>query len=365
LAQRSNFRGLTLILLPLIMSACLSIYLVRSYTTSVLTQQADQFGQAVTEHMANSVADHLVNDDRLSLNVLLTDLLAKENFDTASVYNIDNDLVAQVGRSANITLTTTNITFFTKDVTSQNVITGHVRLGFDRSYLDSAVNRTLNISIALHLLAVLLVWFLGTFYGDLFYLWMMHKSPAKSAAKANTQDIIEPPLLPEATLLAVKLRPTRFLEQYKYKVQSAHALYGGMQHRGEFEETENGDIVICFRDNEQLAHAMYTGLLILALFKNVDAPITLKLGIHTVKDQSISGELEKARKHTSYLASISDNQLLAIRLVRNLVDLSSNSDQFDQEAFHGSMAPEGEVFSVAAKDCKDLIENQADQILNQ
>jgi len=349
LAQRSNFRGLTLILLPLVLSACLSIYLIASYTSSVLTRQADQFGQAIVEHMANTVADHLVNDDRLGLNVLLSELLAKGNFDTASVYNINNDLLAQVGRS-------TNTTIFTKDVTSQNAITGYVRLGFNRNQLDSEINRAIQVSIGLHVLALIFIWFFGVFYGDLFYIWMMHQGPSKSAPKAVIQDVVKPTPLPEATLLAVKLRPTRLLEQYKYKFRSAHALYGG-----EFEETENGDIVICFRDSEQLSHAMYSGLLILSLFKRVDAPITLKLGIHTVKDQSKAGELEKARKHTSYLASISENQLLTSRLVHNsCVD----SDQFDQQAFHGSMAPDGEVFSIFAKDCKDLIESQADQILS-
>lgn len=352
MAQRSNFRGLTLILLPLVLSACLSTYLIASYTSSVLTNQADQFGQAIADHMANSVADHLVSDDRLGLNVLLSELLARGNFDSASVYNVNNELIAQVGRSGNTTT-------FTKDVTSQNAITGYVRLGLNRNYLNSAINRTIKISIGLHLLVLLLIWFLGVFYGDLIYIWMMHSGISKSAPKivVEKQTIAEPTSLPEATLLAVKLRPTRLLEQYKYKIKSAHALYGG-----EFEETENGDISICFRGEEQLSHAMYTGLLILSLFKRVDAPITLKLGIHTVKDQSISGELEKAKKHTSYLASISENQLLTSRLVHNSC---MDTDQFNQQAFHGSMAPDGEVFSITAQDCKDLIASQADQILNQ
>lgn len=352
MAQRSNFRGLMLILLPLVLSACLSTYLIVSYTASVITQQSNQFGQAITDHMANSVADHLANNDKLSLNVLLTELLSRGNFDSASVYDINNHLLVQVGRS-------TSNTIFTKEVTSQNAITGYVQLGFDRNELQSEINRVIRISIGAHVLILLLIWFFGTFYGDLFYLWMMHQrtSTPQVDSTTKTPKTVAPIQLPEATLLAVKLRPSRLLEQYKYRIKSAHALYGG-----ELKETENGDIIICFRDSEQLSQAMYTGLLILALFERTDAPITLKLGIHTVKDQSIFGELEKARKHTSYLASISENQLLTSRLVHNSCP---DSDQFDQQAFHGSMAPDGEVFSITANNCKDLIENQADQILNQ
>ncbi|MFT7684707.1 MAG: putative membrane protein affecting hemolysin expression [Candidatus Azotimanducaceae bacterium] len=349
-AKRSSSRALGLIVMPLVLSACLSTYLIVSNTKTLLEEQTNQFGQAIADHMAISIADHLVNDDRLSLNVILTELLSRNNFKFASVYNYDNELLAQVGQS-------TNTVVFTKYVTSQNATTGYVQLGFDERKISQQVFNTLLISLGLHLLLIIIILFLGGYYGDLFYLWMMQKKavietpPDKIESDDKNHVTITSS---KVTFLALKLRPSRLLDRYIDKIKAAHALYGG-----EFELTDSGDVMICFRGPDQLSQAIYTGLLVLALFERIDAPITLKAGLHYVDDQTAHGEFEKARKHTSYLASISENQLLTSRLVNRL---TQDLDQFDQQAFHSSMAPDGEVFSIASSSCKDLIESQAAQI---
>lgn len=349
-AKRSNARALGLVLLPLVLSACLSTYLLVSNTNTLLNQQADQFGQAIADHMAISVADHLLNDDRLSLNVLLNELLLRGNFKFASVYNYDNELLAQVGQSANTVI-------FTKDVTSQNATTGYVQLGQGREQISLQITKALQVSLGFHLLLLSLILFFGGYYGDLFYLWMMQEKvllkPGLPKVERKDNSAIMTTSC-EVTFLALKLRPSRLLNRYVDKIRAAHALYGG-----EFELSDNGDIMIFFRGVDQLSQASYTGLLVLALFERVDAPVTIKAGLHCVGDQTITGEFEKARKHTSYLASISENQLLTSRLVNQR---TLNLNHLEQHAFHSSMAPDGEVFSISASNCKDLIENQANQI---
>jgi uncharacterized membrane protein affecting hemolysin expression len=349
-AKRSNLRALGLVILPLVFSACLSTYLLVSNTNTLLNQQADQFGQAIADHMAISVADHLLNKDRLSLNVLLNELLLRGNFKFASVYNYDNELLAQVGQS-------TNTVIFTKDVTSQNATTGYVQLGLGREQISLQITQALHISFGFHLALLIFILFFGGYYGDLFHLWVMQKkvSPKQDSPKVDNVSRHSVTVSScEVSFLALKLRPSRLIDRYVGRIKAAHALYGG-----EFELNDNGDIMIYFRGADQLSQASYTGLLILALFERVDAPVTIKAGLHCVRDQTIKGEFEKARKHTSYLASISENQLLTSRLVnQHTLDLN----QLEQHAFHSSMAPDGEVFSIVASACKDLIENQANQM---
>ena len=357
-AQQSHLRALSFVLLPILLNGIASSYLIVSTLSKQLDAQTSQFGQAIAVHMAISVADHLASDDRLSLNVLLAELLRSDNFDFASVYNTSNELLAQAGKRQE------PMRMFTKQVTSQDAIMGYLQLGFDQTIISSQIQKVLYLSIGVHFGLAFLLAMLAIVYGDLAYLWIMqstHRRKDKTQKLKDEPETLEPIIEPEPALdisevsmLALKIRPSRLLPRYNERIKATLALYNG-----QLEHYENGDILVYFNKSDQLFQAICAGLLILAIFRRVDAPITIKAGLHQVKDRNITGDFDKARKHTSYLASISDNQLLVSRSTHELIQASP---QYNCQAFHGSMAPDGEVFCIDGLTNQALIESQAKQI---
>ena len=162
---------------------------------------------------------------------------------------------------------------------------------------------------------------------------------------------------PATTILVFKVRPSRLALTYRDKIEKALALYAG-----ELDATEGDDIVIYFDKSDQLFQAICSGLLVLEIFNQANSPITIKAGMHQVSDSQVATDFETAKKHATYLASITEKQLLTSRHVREIISLS---DQYEIQPFHSSMTPDGEVFCIDALLDQDLIDEQVNYLAKQ
>ena len=348
-------RVLLIICMPLIFSGLLSTGLIVSVVSSQLKGQSEQFGQAISDQLAISVSDHLVNNDVLSLNVLLTELTAKSHFDSASVYNTNNELLAQAGNPGE------SSQLFTQQVTFRNVISGYIQVGFDPRPRESQITQMLFYSISVHLFLVIIIVLIGWFYGDLFYVWtaqtrqLVANNPSVNEDKAPVTSESET-TSPHFTILVIKVRPTRLLPGLLPRLNQALALYAGS-----LEDTDGDDILVLFKQEEQLVQAACSGLLILEMFKQKESGVTIKVGMHQVSDSTDVASFEQAKKHASYLASISENQMLTSRLIQEII---APLDQFESHSFHSSMTPDGEVYYISALSNQSLIESQAREFMS-
>lgn len=355
-SSKAKFRTLLFLLSPLLLSALLSSFLIVNIASQELQSQANRFGQGVTDHLAVSVSDHLIANDRLSLNVLLAELMKKDNFDYASVLDSSGNLLAQAGKR------TSNSRIFSQQVTFQNSVMGAVQTGFRLDMLAARINGLLIACLSAHGLLIIIVAMLIWFYGDLLYLLVTLKNTVTTKRQAQpmipTSGPISEPIV-ERTFLVLKLRPARLLAKNLSKIHQALSLYGGGV------EQVSDDLLVTFDQPNQLFQAVCSGLLTIELFG--DANIQIKAALHQARDINDKAAVEKARKHTSYLASMAEENLLtskqiAIRLQANG---ESDTETYQLTNFHSTMTPDGEVYVINGLENQTLIEAQALKLNNQ
>ena len=348
-SSKAKLRTLLFLLSPLLLSALMSSYLIVSITSEELQSQANRFGQGVTDHLAILVSDHLVANDRLSLNVLLAELMKKDNFDYASVLDSSGNLVAQAGRR------TSNSRMFSQQVTSQDSVMGAVQTGFRIDMLETRINGLLMVCLSAHALLIAIVGLLIYWYGDLLYLLVALKHSITTKKPSNsTVDIEANELVMERTFLVLKLRPARLLTQNLPKIHQALSLYGGRV------EQVGDDLLVTFDQANQLFQAVCSGLLTIELFSHTN--IHIKAALHQARDANDDVAVEKARKHTSYLASMAEESFLTSKQVATLLqmtDSESNAENYQLTNFHSTMTPDGEVYIITGLENQALIEAQA------
>ena len=153
----------------------------------------------------------------------------------------------------------------------------------------------------------------------------------------------------------MKIRPARFVDIHQSSIARALALHGGAPRL-----VPGGDFVVSFSTRAQIVEAIRAALLVNTLLHLGRDHVTVRLGLHTT-DQT--DKLEKATKQATYLASISDNNLLASKDVYLAL---GNSEQVTLQAFRSSLAPDGEVYFVDSLNGnnEELIQRQARQLFN-
>lgn len=342
-----------LVTLPILIGGSLSTWLIWQSASQRTEARARHFATAVVHQIAQTVTDPLMQEDALSLNVILGDLVQQGDVNFASVYSADNHLMAQAGRR------TDSLELFSADVTFQNTSAGYVRVGLDRQDLRGTGTAILALGFAcfagLSLAAGLLIWF----YGDLVYVWLSASGAARKSPIEETEESI--PDSPEPTpatqtLLVVKVRPARQLDAHFERITQAISLYGG-----DAEVTDGDDLVIVFRRSEQLLKSACTAFLIAALMERARGNITVKSGMHVFRTGDDPADIEKARKHTTYLASIAEGGVLASR---HLFEMAQPDAGIGLEPFHSSLTPDGEVYALKLLGTgnRGLIARQADQL---
>jgi len=368
-----------LALVPILISGLASVLFTYNHVSVELNRLGQHFGDSIADQLSLSVTDYLVNEDILSLNVVLADLVDRGDFDFASIYGADNRLLAQAGkRAAGID----HAYMFTRDITWQNASVGHLQIGLVNHVVSGPVLTSLFFILSIHLLIGALTGFVVWQYGDLIYLWIalpgatgtLKKDLLKpqSDSPPEVGQSVEMPVVeartPDTIVMVVKLRPARLLPDYLPRMQRALALYCGNM------APPDGDtMLVYFTRDEPIFRAICSGLLLLEIFRLTDSPISIKLGLHVAKGTAINPRsgaaidpqiLANARKHASYLASNAENCLLTSQQV---IEQATDSARFVITPFHSSLTPDGLVFKVEAlaPAHQTLIQRQARQLLDQ
>ncbi len=137
-------------------------FLVSSELESASRHQADSIGNLLSAQTASAATDMLVTGDRLSLNVLLGQLVQNPYVAKAAIYSIDNREIAssesdRVGEKGET---------YSSPIHYQDVIAGYVRLQLDKGLLTQnpgdALTLIITISVILLISGLLLLYFFAS-----------------------------------------------------------------------------------------------------------------------------------------------------------------------------------------------------------
>lgn len=130
-----------------------TLFIVDSQIMSSGRHQADSIGQLLSEQTASATVDMLVTGDRLSLNVLLSQLVQNPYVAEANIYSIDNRRIARAtsqksngGESRQI---------YSAPIHYQDVIAGYVRLYLNEELLNQKPKDALTIIVAISFLLLM------------------------------------------------------------------------------------------------------------------------------------------------------------------------------------------------------------------
>jgi uncharacterized membrane protein affecting hemolysin expression len=344
-------RLLLLAILPLIASVIVMSLVVTVMTERRMQMQSEHFSRTLTSYLAMTTAEHLVNNDLLGINVLLTRMQEDSALDFASVYDANNQLVAQVGRRG-----TDKSAVFSREITFQDTAAGYVQAGFSTKSITAQSQFALSIVVIFHLALGIIISGLILFAGDFLAIWVLGRRQPGSKLAAEVEEIeqAETPQTQDssAAILVLKLRPARLTEKHRTNLNRGILLYGGklIDHEGD-------DLLILFNGDNAIFGSACAALLVLTLIEQLGPPLKLKVGMHWLNDTSDEVTLEKATKHASYLASIGEQAALVSRAY-----VESQSGQSSSE--NSEIEYDGEVFQIKSAKNQDLINRQALQLLN-
>ncbi|MFT7246641.1 MAG: putative membrane protein affecting hemolysin expression [Candidatus Azotimanducaceae bacterium] len=356
-------RLLWLAILPLILSVIAMSLVVTVMTEKRMQTQSEHFSRTLTSYLAMTIAEHLVNNDLLGISVLLTRMQEDSALDFASVYDANNQLIAQVGRRG-----IDQSAVFSREITFQDTTAGYVQVGFSTKSITAQSQLALGLVVVFHIVLGLIVSGLILFAGDFLAIWVLGRQSVvprqdseiveieqEQAEVLETQD-------PSTAILVLKLRPARLIEKHRTNLNRGIGLYGGqiMDHDGD-------DLLILFTRSNAIFNSACAALLLLSLVELLGPPLKLKVGMHWLSDTSDDVVLEKATKHASYLASIGEQAVLVSRAYVQSIGaqaITNEHSEIEYDAFHSSLTPDGEVFQVKSVKNQELINRQALHLLN-
>ncbi|WP_067582426.1 AhpA/YtjB family protein [Endozoicomonas ascidiicola] len=151
--------GVMLTLLALGMSL-----VINNEVDSASRHQADSIGQLLSAQTASAATDMLVTGDRLSLNVLLRQLVQNPYVTDASIYSIDNQRIASA--STNSGETDSDNPSYSSPIHYQDVIAGYARLSLNNELLSQKPKDALLIIAAISLLVLMVGLIVLHLYGS-------------------------------------------------------------------------------------------------------------------------------------------------------------------------------------------------------
>ncbi len=351
-SRQLRIRAILILVIPtLLICAAVTAYAAATAATGLARSEAD-FGQAIVDQLALTTVDYLVNEDVLSLNIMMRDLLAKGYFNFAAIHDDDRHLIAQVGRSGEGPT-------FIQDITFQNTVVGHLRVQLDAP--ESVITGIVSLAAFLTLTTLTILGGAVWFYGDLFFIWITgertHQGSEDSAQP--TRKGLPVVAMPgggsphrDTCWMTIKLKPERLVEAHRSRFAAACQLYGGkLVHRVD-------DMTVTFATGEHVHNSIRCALLIRTLAERLPGNINFRAGIDIGEDDVT------VPKHSAYLASVSDSELLVSRRVRQRALLLPSS-YLELSEYHHSLIAGGEVFSVAIRSDHPLIDQQATHLLGE
>lgn len=172
------------VLLSLLTVGGLSLY--NSEIEASARHQADSIGRLLSAQTATVARDMLITGDRLSLNVLLGQLIENPYVVDASIYSIDNKLI--VKSSSDVPSKNDVPLVFESPINYQDVIAGNVRLMLDSEILLKKPKESL---VALAVLNGILL-FVGLLLINLYALRLRNKIRSVESHVVDLLDAVDP-----------------------------------------------------------------------------------------------------------------------------------------------------------------------------
>ena len=171
-----------------------TLVIVNSELTSSSRHQADSIGQLLSEQTASATVDMLVTGDRLSLNILLSQLVQNPYVAEATIFSIDNQRIARA--TSQRTSTNSKGPQYSAPIHYQDVIAGYVRLYLNDGLLSQKPKDALMVIIAIGLLLLLSGFIFLHLYSSTFStrLGMIERQlytvlPTSKAASSSSNEI--------------------------------------------------------------------------------------------------------------------------------------------------------------------------------
>jgi uncharacterized membrane protein affecting hemolysin expression len=361
-------RVILLVTIPLLVSCVLSIYLLTNLISENQQRQSQLIGNAIATQLGASVSEYMLTEDRLSLTVLLNELVNDGVFSNASIYGADNRLVAAAGNAEH-----SIGSVFTAEITYQDSVAGyvHISLATDRLFVDSL--STILIIVAANLALILS----ASFYAIKIGAKLTPQESVKAIDGSNetipddrvekdrtfSLPIINAPSRPdrksepvdfdEFSMLVLKIRPTRIMDGLRTGIRKAISLYNGR-----IESFDDEEITILFtHETDHCFQAACAALVIHSLTKEIKYG-ECKAGMDC---GSKDDEIRQVRKQASYYASVADNELLVSEAVYSQENIYGKVEIAE---FHSAMAPDSLLYKISGlKDShQNLIDSQARQL---
>ena len=136
----------------MILQAFSTAFIVNSEISSSSRHQADSIGQLLSEQTASAAVDMLVTGDRLSLNILLSQLVQNPYVAEANIYSIDNRRIARATSQGD---RDQKSQVYSAPIHYQDVIAGYVRLYLNEELLSQKPREALVVIIAIGILLMM------------------------------------------------------------------------------------------------------------------------------------------------------------------------------------------------------------------
>ncbi len=357
-----------LICLPLLISSFVSIWLILHLVDESERKQSLVIGEAIATQLASSVSEYLISEDRLSLTVLLNDLVQQGVFNKATIFGADNSLVATAGDS-----TGSASTVYTAEIPYQDSVAGYVRISLAEDSLFTNSSTILFWTIILNL--VLLV--STGFYANYIAQFLLAPRPDSSRTTDNESTGLIPkrdlgfslPIIKASTrfdrkapnqdadfdnfsILVLKIRPPRVFDNLSNSIKQVASL-----HKGRIKSFDDEITLLFTQPDQHCFHAICAALVIQSLTRE-SGFAEYKAGIDcgTEKD-----EVKQARKKASYYASVAQNELLVSKAVYLHEHIQGKARISE---FHSSMAPDSQLYRIDGlkESHQKLIDSQARQL---
>jgi hypothetical protein len=324
-----------LILLPLFAGG-LVFFVITQYQGRVVELEQSRFGESSARQLAAQVSNYVVEGNLLSLNIIVAQLTRNEPLQFVAIYDESNHLIAQGGKEKQ-----TNPSY-TAEVTFQDSLVGRVRVTVSHAETNiPLLGWSLLVLVAGY---SFLVWRFTTSITS----WINDETQSNPVA---TQAVETSPQtdhgLTEESILVVRVRPARHLEQHFDKFFKAANLHGGV-----VEQTTPEELVIHFDSPDAMYMATCSGLLIQKIATKVKGKIAFGGTLDLLNE-----EPDKIRKAASYLASIAEGNLIAAHCY------SALSDRVELDSFHHALVDSKGLLRVSRLIDAKLLNNQANQLV--
>jgi len=310
----SRIQGMLLSLGPaLIISFLVTLFTV-SLAHSIIREETLRFSNALADQAAITSAEYLVNSDGLSLNIMLRRLCLESDFETAKIYNNNANVIAQAGESKDSHLK------ISRDIIFQNSVIGHLKIGVN-----------INNSFAFELLAKTLLAFLvlSSCFGIVFWSRNIAKTIfSNKFRKTNCQVGVAQQ---EICYLVIKLKNFERNRKYREIFSKLCDTHSGQQ------QPHDKDLVISFCYGDHVESGIIFALHVKALNKLLQGETTFEAGLDVGK------EPKATLKHATYLAGISQNQLLVSHRAQGNYKALGN-ESFQLKTINHTLIEEGKVF---------------------